>query len=429
MNKNAWLVLLLIGSADAAIAQTASTRPPVFGSAGRPVQQERHINIRAAGDVSYDSNVFGLSDALIEQRGLRGRSKDDFSFSPSLLLDIYVPFGRKSVYARGAIGYDFYARNTHLDRERINLGLGGKLQVTSGCSTGIDLDYSRARSDAGDIFVETEGLISRANTREFRSIGGQAQCGGAIGISPAVSYRHSETRNTNDFFKLNDSNQDSVEGSIGYQRPSLGRIAIYGSYSTGEYLNRNLLGLPDVIPGIPHDGVKSYSAGARFERSIGSRISGSASFGYSWVDPKAVLSQKFRGTTYSLNLNVIPTTRMSVDLLVSRSTNLSNSVLATFAVTELYSLNGTYKLNDRLHLNFGTSLRNQNFHQTAATIDNTTFLKKSKFTRHYGGFVYNLNRRIRLNGIVSYQRRSADNPLFRYDNTTASLGVSLALGR
>lgn len=429
MDKKAWLVLLLIGSGEAAIAQTASTRPPSFGSAGRAREPTRHIGIRAAVDGSYDSNVFGLSDLSIEQRGLKGRSKDDFSLSPALNLDIFLPFGRKSVFASGSIGYDFYARNSQLNRERINMNLGGNLQVMSSCSTGVSLNYSRARSDAGDVFVENEGLISRGNTRELRSIGGHARCGGSIGISPAVSYNHAETRNTNDLFKLNDSNQDSVEGSLGYQRPSLGRISIYGSYSTGEYLNRNVLGLPDVFPGIPRDGVKSYSAGARFERSIGSRISGSASFGYSWVNPKAVFSQKFRGATYALNLNVIPTTRLSIDLDASRSTNLSNTVLATFSVTELYAFNSTYKLNDRLNLNFGTSLRKQNFHQTAATIDNTTTLKNDKFTRYYGGFVYSLNRRIRLNGLVSFQRRSADNPLFRYNNTTASLGASLALGR
>lgn len=429
LDKRAWLALLLIGSGGAAIAQTTSTRPPSFGSAGRPSEPTRHITVRANGDVNYDSNVFGISDAQIQQNGIRGKSKDDFSFTPSLQLDLFLPFGRQSVYVRGGLGYDFHANNTQLDRERINLGLGGTALVTNSCSVGADANYSRNRTDAGDLFVDSEGLlVRRVNTKEFRSIGAQASCAGVIGISPSFGYRHAETRNSGTLFKFNDSNQDTFDASIGYQRPSLGRISIYGNYSRGEYLNRNILGLPDVIPGVPNDGVKSYSVGGRFERSIGTRISGAVSLGYSWVDPKAIFSQKFRGATYSVNLNVIPTNRVSVDLIASRAGNLSNSVLASFSVTEIYAINGTYKANDRLDLNFGTSLQKHDFRQVAATVDGLEFLKKDKFNRTYGGFAYNLNRRIRLNGLVSHQRRSADNPLFRYNNTTASLGVSVSLG-
>jgi hypothetical protein len=428
LDKRAWLALLLIGSGGAAIAQTTSTKPPSFGSAGRPGQATRHVTVRATGDVNYDSNVFGISDAQIRQTGIRGKSKDDFSFTPALQLDLFLPFGRQSVYARGTLGYDFHAHNTQRDRERINLGLGGSAQVTNSCSVGADANYARNRTDAGDLFVDSEGLlVRRVNTKEFRSFGAQAHCAGAIGIAPSAGYRHAETRSSGPF-KLNDSNQDTFDASIGYQRPSLGRISVYGTYSKGEYLHRNVLGLPDVIAGVPNDGVTSYSVGGRFERSIGTRISGAVSVGYSWVDPKAVFSQKFRGATYSLNLNVIPTSRMSVDLIASRSGNLSNSVLASFSVTEVYAINGTYKANERLDLNFGTSLQKQNFRQVAGTVDGLEALRKDKFNRTYGGFAYNLNRRIRLNGLVSHQRRSADNLLFRYNNTTASLGVSVSLG-
>jgi len=430
LNKNAWVALLLIGCGEAAIAQTTAPRPPVFGSAGRPSEPERHVTIRAAVDASYDSNVFGLSDALIERGSLKGRSKDDFSFTPTLSLDLFMPFGRKSVYARGSVGYDLFASNSQLNRLNVNLGLGGNVQVTNSCSAGANLNYTRSRSYAGDVFAVSDVTQVRpGNTVEFRSYNVQGQCAGAVGISPSLGYTHSETRNQVSFFEFNDSNQDTIDASIGYQRPTLGRLSIYGNYSKGEYPNRNVLGLPNVIPGIPQDGVTSYSAGARFERSIGTRISGAASIGFSWVDPKSIFSQKFRGTTYSLSLNIIPTSRMSLDVVASRSAQLSNSVFASYSVVDVYSLNGTYKVNDRLSANFGVSQQKRDYHETAASVDRGAFLSKDKFTRAYGGFVYNLNRRIRLNGLVSQQRRQADNPLFRFNNTTATLGVSLLLGR
>jgi hypothetical protein len=98
-------------------------------------------------------------------------------------------------------------------------------------------------------------------------------------------------------------------------------------------------------------------------------------------------------------------------------------------LTDIYSLNGTYRVNNRLSANFGVSQQQRNFRQNAAAVDQSTFVTKDKFTRAYGGFAYNLNRRIRLNGLVSQQRRQTDNPLFRYTNTTATLGMSLSLGR
>lgn len=426
-------MLLLIGSGEAAIAQTTSARPPSFGASPRPSAgaPARRMNIRAAVDVGYDSNVFGINEALLRARGVPlGRSKDDVTVTPSIQLDILLPLGRQSVFAQGSIGYDFHSNNGRLDRERINLGLGANLQVTSGCSASVTGNYLRQRSNAGDVYAVSDvPLVRRTNTEELRSIGAQALCGGAIGLTPGFGYSHSETRNTNPFFKLNDSNRDSFNLSLGYSRPTLGRISVYGTYSEGEYLNRNILGLPGVIAGLPADGIKSYSAGVQYERNIGTRLSGRVALGYSWVDPKSPFSSKFRGASYSAALNYDPSDRLGIDLLVARSVDLPNSAFASYSITDVYSVNATYRLNERTSVNFGAARQKRNFRQRAATVDQVAFVSKDKFDRFYGGFAYDLNRRIRLNGLVSHQRRDPDNPLFRYNNTTASLGVSLSLAR
>lgn len=443
LKNKTWLGLLLLGSADIAFSQSTATRPPSFGAApranaGAPVRQ---IGIRAAVDAAYDSNVFGVSDALIDQGSLQGRSKDDISVTPSLLLDIVLPFGRQSAFARGQIGYDFYLDNSQLNRERIVLELGANLQVLGSCSTTVSGSYGRFRSNSGDVFIARPGLVSDPdNVEEQKTIGVQGQCGSAIGLSPSFGYQHSETRNSSRFFELNDSNQDSFDASIGYQRPSLGRIAIYGTYAEGEYLRRDIDGNSRTffpIIDLPNpffnpnalDGVKSYSAGLRFERNIGSRASGAIAIGYSWVDPKARFAQRFRGNSYSLNLNLLPTDRLSIDVLVTRSADLSNTVFSSFSVSEVYSVNNTYRLNRKLAVNYGASHQKRDFRQSAPTPDFLNFVSKDKFTRAYVGFLYNLNDRINLTGLVSQQRRQSDRRLFDYNNTTVSLGASLSLGR
>lgn len=437
MKNTVWLVLLLAGSADAALAQTTSSRPPSIGAAPRvnAGAPARRIGIRAAVDVSYDSNVLGISDSAI----LTGRSKDDIQIAPSLQLDLVLPFGRQSAFLRGQIGYDFYLNNSRLNRERIILDGGVNLAVLGSCSTGINGSFGRYRSNSGDIFIATPSGIDIIRNVETRtSIGGQVQCGSSIGLSPSISYRHTEVRNSSDFLERNDSNQDAIEGSLGYQRPSLGRISVYGSYAKGEYPGRDVNFFdardprfnPDAL-----DGVTSYSTGLRFERDIGSRASGAVSIGYTWVDPESANSRKFRGSSYSLSLALRPTDRLSVDLLASRSAELSNTIFATYSITEVYSLNGTYRLNPKVALNFGSSHQIRDYRGNAPVIvplpgdPFPIFITNDKFTRAYGGFVYDLNRRLRLNGLVSQQRRNSDNSRFDYKNTTVSLGVSYSLGR
>jgi hypothetical protein len=430
-NRNILLGLLMIGSAGTAIAQTTSSRPPSFGAQPRPsTTVTRNIGIRAAVDVGYDTNAFGLNDALIARGSLGTRSKDDVSVTPSLQLDIALPFGRQSAYLRGVIGYDFFLKNPQLDRERIQLDGGVNLQVGSGCSGLVNAAYGRFRTNAGDIFaVDDEPLIRNVNTQESRSFGARAQCGGAIGLTPSVGYQHASVRNDSPFFALNDVNSDSFDASLGYSRPSLGRVSVYGTYTISEFLNRNVLGFPAVIPGIPNDGVKSYSAGVRFERSLGTRIAGTIAAGYTWVDPKNVFSSRFRGSSYSLNLNVRPYERLSIDLLASRSAEVANTVFASYSLSEVYSLNGTFRLNGRTSLNFGSSFQTRDYRGEFPTVDSAVLLSHDEFVRAYVGFAYDLNRRIRLNGLFSQQRRKADNPLFNFNNTSVSLGASFSLGR
>ncbi|HEV2569880.1 outer membrane beta-barrel protein [Sphingomonas sp.] len=441
MTKSRWLVLLLTGAANAALAQTTATRPQTFGAAPRvnAGAPSRQIDIRASVEASYDSNVFGVGSGGLLNR----RSRDDFSLTPSLLLNVTLPFGRNSAFIRGQIGYDFYVKNSQLNRERISLDGGANLAVAGSCVVSPSAGYARLRSNAGDIFVaDADGFRARNNVQESTSFGAQAQCGSATGISPSIGYRHISVRNSSAFLEGLDSDQDVIDGSIGYQRPSLGRIALYGSYAKAEYLGRDVNGnvrrLPiadfPINPAFDPDaldGVTNYSAGIRFERNIGSRIFGAVAVGYSWVNPKSANARKFRGNNYSLNLGLRPTDRLSIDLLASRSADVSNTVFATYSVTEVYSLNGTYRFNPRLSLNFGSSYQTRDYRTNFDFGQGQvfTFLDEDKFTRGYVGVAYDLNRRLRLTGLFSQQGRKANNSLFNYTNSTVTVGASYRLGR
>jgi hypothetical protein len=433
-----WWALLLVGSAEAALAQTTASLPPVAGAAQRASAiTARRLGIRAAVNAVYESNVFGVSRAVADTRG-GGQSLDDYQISPSLQIDLAVPFGRQSAFLRGQIGYDFHLRNSQLNRERIGLNGGTNLAFGS-CTSALSGSFARSRVNAGDIFAVRAdpdilpGVLRLRNNAVTSYSGGvSVQCGSPIGLSPSISYQHSAVRNSSPLLKLNDSNQDSVEASIGYQRPALGRVSIFGSYSTATFTGRDIFfRRRDTLGFDPRllDGVENYSAGLRFERDIGARLSGSLSVGYNWSNPKSIFSQRFRGSTYSANLAFRPSDRLSVDLTASRSASGGNSAFASFVITEVYSTNATYRLNEQLDLNAGTSLLKRDFRGGGLANDLSGVIGNDQFLRTYGGVNFDLNRRLSLNALVSHQERKADNSIFNFSNTTASVGVSLALGR
>ncbi|HYZ48131.1 MAG TPA: hypothetical protein VE567_04480, partial [Sphingomonas sp.] len=150
----------------------------------------RQIGIRAAVTTAYDSNAFGVSDALLARGAIPGRSKDDIHITPSLLVDVVMPFGLQSAFLRGQVGYDFYMNNSRLNRERIGLDGGANLRVIGACTVSPAVSYARHRSNAGDIFsVSPVPLVDQTNTEERISFGGSVGCAGAVGLSPTVSYR------------------------------------------------------------------------------------------------------------------------------------------------------------------------------------------------------------------------------------------------
>lgn len=428
MKTQAWIALLLLGASGQAVAQSTANRPPSFGAAPRvnPGAPTRQIDIRAQVDFGYDSNIFGVGRRFT---GAAGRDLDDFSVTPSLQLNILQPVGRQSAYLSGQIGYDFYRRNDQLNQERINLQAGYNLALPAQCSGNLNSGYQRSRTNAGDIFaLSLDPSFARNNTQTVRSVGARVDCSRAIGFSPGAGYTHTEVRNSVPLFELNDLDSDVWDASIGFARPSLGRVSLYGSYAKTRFLQRNRFGFP-AFGNEPLDGVTSYTAGARFERNIGTRASASLAAGYSWVKPRTFFANDFTGSNYSASLALRPSERLTVDLLASRSIDVQNTVFATFAVTDVYALNGTYRLTRQLGFNFGTSYQSRDFRGNARTAGGAIFIDQDDFTRAYGGLNYDLNRRLRLTGLVSQTRRNSNVNAFDYNNTTVNIGISYALSR
>lgn len=401
----------LIGVALAAVSSPAAAQ--LAGGATAPADLSPRYELRATASVSYDSNVLQLP----EQFNPPNFSRDDIRFTPAVTADVARPLGRQTLFVNGSVGYDFYANNSRLNRERIGLVGGAVLRAGSSCSATTTLGYQRQQVD----FINVFQASPQPNTREERSLDVQARCAGTVGLTPSAGFRRFEVRNTAPIFRLFDVNGTSYNVGLGYQRPSLGTITLFGTYATSVFTGRDVLGLSDRLD--------NYSVGVSFERRIGTRITGVISAGFSWVDPNLPDVERFRGANYSASLLIVPTDNFRVSLEAARSIDVQTFAAAAYAISDSYQLSGSYQLARNLRLNFGSSYRKQDFQTGGGIILIPGFFVVPAAENVTGnvGFSYDLTQRIVLTGQFQQSRRISDVDFFNANNSRLIFTASLRL--
>ena len=108
---------------------------------------ERIQDVDVSAETLYDSNVAASQIVGGLRRGIR---QSDVIFEPAINFNIARPIGRETVYLQGSAGYDFYARNSILNRENLNIA-PGVLAPIGLCQTSVVGNYSRAQSDLSEL--------------------------------------------------------------------------------------------------------------------------------------------------------------------------------------------------------------------------------------------------------------------------------------
>lgn len=367
---------------------------------------ERRLDFNVAMVLEYDSNVIGVSDALLQP----GDSEDDIRATPTASIDLLLPVGRQSVFLNGSVGYDFYAENKRLEAERVGLTGGVVISAGNSCSVTLTGDYGSSQSDPGDL-LERDDL---RNTQETIGYGGNVDCGSAIGLQGSAGYRRIEVDNSSAIRQFSNFSSDTFDASIGYARPALGEISIFGTWSEGVYPNRVTL------PGLPQEEIESYTAGLRYSRNIGSRLRGEVSVGFTDVSSNQPGVPDFSGASYSASLSFTPNDQASATLLVARAVDQSNLLNVSFSITDTYSADAQYALSQRIRLRTGISYRTRELRENPL-LDVVTLGRDDRVLRSYGGISYIVERGPGLSLDIGTERRRADNRLFNFSSFFAAL--------
>lgn len=375
-------------------------------------QTARRVDIGASGEIIYDDNATRSNG---ERARLRGLSKDDFIFRPGATIDVLLPFGRQALAVGGTVGYDFYANNSRLNRERIALDANAALQFAQ-CNGSIYGSFARQQSDLADLTFGP-GALDITNTSTVSSLGASASCGRQIGFRPTASITFTRGRNSDERRQFSNNNSTSISGGVTYARPVLGTFTLFGSYTRSTFPDRGrLFGFPD-------DGFESKAVSGRFERQIGSRMTGSIEAGYSNVTSKRAGVPAFSGLTGAISLNVRATDRIQASISASRAASASNTFAANYSINTSVGLEASYAVSDRLVLSAGGVYASRDLRGEVPVFGPTIGGDETVSIHADAG--YRLNDRIRLGLALNRVDRSAENRIYDFASNRVSLSARL----
>lgn len=397
------LAALVLAPGGAALAQAAP---------GAAVRSDLTFSLTAR----YDSNVPRLSDEALDDRGLE---KADIRISPAAQLYVSRNLGRHQVALRSSLGYDFYIRNTQLNRERISVEPSAYLNLPV-CDLAVSGLASRQQSDLGElVYVGIDPTIGANNTETRKRINGKLICGDTYGLRPTFEIEHATGDNSNPLRQIADYRVTRIQPGVGYSSPTLGEISIYAVRQDTDLPNQ-------LLPNGEQSGYTLRGFGLSYGRAIGTRLTFNGNISQVELAPYDGGNLDTRsGINGSVSLTLLASERLQFTAFANRSFTSTLTNTSTYELAEGYGMTASYAASDRLRLRLGGQMSPRRF--VYAVTPSGPFIDKQTQYDIFSGVTYSLNRRLRLSFDTGYQRRDTDFPLFDYESVYASLGVSVSL--
>ncbi|MHB8530539.1 MAG: outer membrane beta-barrel protein [Caulobacteraceae bacterium] len=382
--------------------------PHTFSEQTSGRDMTRHTTVDVIGDLIYDSNVARGSAAVAAERHIKPA---DEIFIPSATVDAYMPVGREGLFLIGNAGYDFYRRNSVLDRERLDIHGGADAQLGP-CRQVLSGLYARYQSN-----LEELTLATTKNTEQKENVSFNTVCGRSYGLQPSFGVSEDWSGNSAAVRHSADFRTFGLDWGLAYVRPVLGELSLFGTYRRTDFPNRDLIVGNTTI----QDGYQLLAGGAKYDRHLGARIEGWVSVSYTSLQLNLPSAKGFKGLTYSTDWTYRASSRLKGHFDFARATLPSNRLGASFTLDQLLTGDVDYLLGPRLTLVLGASRDARQF-EGPALIPSIEISNEIVYT----GFVtasYALSRRLSLVLDVRRQQRDANLVAFSYGDTRFDLTV------
>jgi hypothetical protein len=391
------MALVVAGAAFGAQAQD---------QAGSYAMGANNMGLAFSVGETYDSNVARSSAAQAAARGLH---PEDAKTDVNLNLDLLHALGRQSVFLAGDVGYQFFDKNTVLNRQKINLQ-GGIVMRAASCN----LVLSDSVSSAQTSLDELVNTVTK-NEQNVNQVSASGACARTLGLSPTFSLSESQGRNSSSRLKGQDYNNVSGSAGVAFDRPALGRISVFGSYAKTEYTRSSPLAvLTGQVPSFEVTG-----GGVSYNRALGARLRIALQVSYSTASQSLASRSNFKGFVYGGNFTYTPNSRIVISLNANRSVNPSIQLGATYQVVEKYEEQLRYRLSGRLALEAGASQSDTSFQ--GASAGPALILSDQSNYKYFAAATLTF---LRVNSIklnIQHDERQSNVAAFNYDSNQVSL--------
>lgn len=372
-------------------------------------QEAKQFDIELAARAAYDTNVSRSNEAVAALRGLQ---REDWILSPTVSVDVVQPLGRQAIFLKGDVGYNFYQENDRLDREKIALKGGAKVNLGP-CRSTIGGSFDRRQSDLRDL-----QLGSIENVESLQGVSMEMGCGRVAGLSANMSVADERADNSSAQRKRSDYQSTNATAGLVYRRATFGELTLFGRVGSTTYKNRLITsgGVTEA------DGFDSYGLGVNFGRNIGSRLRGSLSIGYMSVDPKTPVGNDFEGITYSADLTVKPSNRLETRLFAERAVKPSNRYQASYSVDRSYNLQAEYAVGSRIKIGLGAGYADRRYE--SAALRGAPVITEEEVRTVSGTVRFTMSRRLILLLDATQEERDANLHGFDYTANRVSLSAT-----
>lgn len=406
------LMALALAQGGAAVAQATVGAPAATSSAGSGATGPNGLTFSLTA--RYDDNVPRNNDLRANSSNL---VRSDVRISPAIELNASRDIGRHQIGIRSHLGYDFYARNTVLNRERLSVGPFAFFDLPV-CDLAVEGLASRGQSDLGQlVFVGIDPNLGVKNTETRKRINGRLVCGGNYGLRPSLEVERTSGDNSNPLRRIADYRVTRIQPGVGYASPGLGEVSAYAVRQDTDLPNQ-------LFPNGQQAGYTLRGFGASYRRNIGTRLNFSGSISHVEVAPYDGGGGR-SGLNASLALTLLASERLQLVAFANRAFTSSLTSNATYELAEGYGLTANYAVNDRLRLKLGGLIAPRSFFY--AVTPTGPFIGRQTQSDIFGGASYSFNRRMRLNLDVGAQRRDADLDFFDYRSFYAAAGIAISL--
>ncbi len=367
--------------------------------------------------IQHDGNTARGSAARAAQRGLQ---RADQHTTPTVSLALVRTVGRAQLGLDASLGYDFYRRNTRLNRERISVAPTATIGL-SACDLTLSPSVSRRQSDLAEIAdITNPANIAETvtNAETITTLGGRVSCGTAAGLrffgdGARVIANNSESRR-----RISSYRQSRYGGGLSYETRFAGVVSLNYNHTINDYPNRALIGGRD-------DGYVIDSVGVNLERPIGSRLVGAIGASYVDLKPRRAGVASFKSVTWNADLTATIGANLQVHAALARSVQPSLVSDSIYHVDKSYVLDATYAFNELFTVKVGGSIKPRDY-KGAGTAFGPALINDER-DEAFTTISYARSKHLKFFLDGGYQTRRANSDIYNFNNAYVGLRAQFTL--